>query len=165
MTKILKTAVFSSVPILLFSSVPIFAGGISTNYADVFIENLSINSEYKHNIPLKVTNKNDKKMEVTIAVQIPQKDNLKVGAEPIPNTLWLNVLPDRYILEAGQTGLSDVSVKIPKNKKLRGKTFQVNLEICGYPSEKKGGVTFVPALLSKLRFSIYKKKKTFLGLW
>ncbi|MBI5573522.1 MAG: hypothetical protein HY919_03080 [Elusimicrobia bacterium] len=131
---------------------------------DIFISDLVINKEYKHTQPLKVINRSDKKIEVTIAVQIPQKDNLKVGAEPIPDTTWLNILPDRYTLETGQTGLSDVIIKIPNIKKLRGRTFQFNLEICGFPSEKKGGITVVPSLLSKVRFSIYKKK-SFLGLW
>ena len=58
----------------------------------------------------------------------------------------------------------DVFIKIPKNKKLRGRIFQFNIETCGYPSEKKGGITVVPSLLSKVRFSV-EKKKGFFGLW
>lgn len=142
----------------------LYAGGISTNYADIFIENLSINKEYKHNLPLKVTNRSNKKIEVAIKVLIPQKDNLKTEAVPIQDTKWIIVTPEKYILDAGQTGSSDVFIKIPKNRKLRGKTFQFNLEICGFPVEKKGGITVVPSLLSKVRFSV-AKKKGFLGLW
>lgn len=144
--------------ILLLLPLKLSASGISTNYTDIFIENLSVNTEYKHNMPLKVTNRSNKKIEVVIKVLTPQKDNLKTGAEPIQDTKWIIITPEKYILEAGQTGLSDVFIKIPKDKKLRGKTFQFNLEICGYPSEKKGGITVVPSLLSKVRFSIYKKK-------
>jgi len=150
--------------VLLLLPLELFAGGISTNYADVFIENLAINTEYKHNLPLKVTNRSNKKIEVTIKVLTPQKDNLKTGAEPIRDTKWIIVTPEKYILEAGQTGLSDVFIKIPKNKKLRGRIFQFNIETCGFPSEKTGRIIVVPSLLSKVRFSV-EKKKGFLGLW
>ncbi len=150
--------------ILIFLPLKLFAAGIATNYTDVFIENLSVNTKYKYNLPLKVTNRSNKKIEVVISVQIPQKDNLKTGAEPIRDTKWIVITPEKYILEAGQTGLSEILIKIPKGKKLCGRTFQFNLEICGYPSEKKGGITVVPSLLSKVRFSV-AKKKGFLGLW
>jgi len=150
--------------VLLLLPLKLFAGGISTNYADVFIENLSVNAEYKHNMPLKVTNRSNKKIEVVIKALIPQKDNLKTGAEPVQDIKWIILTPEKYILEAGQTGSSDVFIKIPKNKKLRGRIFQFNIETCGYPSEKKGGITVVPSLLSKVRFSV-EKKKGFFGLW
>lgn len=144
--------------ILLLLPLKLSAAGISTNYTDIFIENLAINTEYRHNMPLKVTNKSNKKIEVIVSAQIPQKDRLKPNSEPLPDINWIVVLPDKYNLEPYQTGTSDVIIKIPKDKKLRGKTFQFNLEICGYPSGKKGGLTVVPSLLSKVRFSVEKKK-------
>lgn len=156
--------IFFWIWILLLFPLKLSAGGITTNYTDIFIENLAINKDYKHNLPLKVTNRSNKKIEVVIKSLTPQKDNLKTGAEPLQDTKWITVAPEKYILEAGLTGWSDLFIKIPKDKKLRGRTFQFNLEICGYPSEKKSGITVVPALLSKVRFSIYKKKR-FLGLW
>ncbi len=152
----------SAVYLIIFViSSNLFAAGLSTNYADIFIENLTTNTEYKHNLPLKVTNRSNKKIEVIISAQIPQKDNLKTGAEPVRDINWLIVTPEKYVLEAGQTGSSEILIKIPKDKKLRGKTFQFNLEICGYPSKKTGGITVVPSLLSKVRFSVEKKKGFF----
>src|SRR3989339_882388 len=87
--------------VLLLLPLKLFAGGISTNYADVFIENLSVNAEYKHNMPLKVTNRSNKKIEVVIKALIPQKDNLKTGAEPVQDIKWIILTPEKYILEAG----------------------------------------------------------------
>lgn len=162
----MKKMFFRILLLLPFLLIPpkLTAAGISTNYADIFIENLPVNTEYKHNLPLKVTNRSNKKIEVVVKPLIPHKDNLKTGAAPIPDINWLTVVPEKYILSAGQTGSSDVFIKVPKDNKLRGKTFQFNFEICGFPSEKKGGVTVVPALLSKIRFTV-AKKKGFLGLW
>ncbi|MDD5688200.1 MAG: hypothetical protein PHE88_10260 [Elusimicrobia bacterium] len=151
--------IFQSFNLLISQS--LHSNGISTNYADIFIANLSINKEYNlrisYNQPLKVMNRSDKKIEVRIVVQVPLKDSLKSDLEPIKDITWISVLPDRYFLEPHQTGVSDVIIKIPKDKKIRGHKFQVNLNICGYPAvEKKGGITFVPSLLSKLKFSIKK---------
>jgi hypothetical protein len=136
------------------------ARGISTNYTDIFIENLLIGKEYNltvlYNQPLKVTNTGNKPVKVVILVQIPQKDNLKSDSIPIPDANWITVFPDKYILEPHKTVESDIKIKIPKNKELRNKKMQVNFEIYGYPTAENKGITVVPVLLSKLRFSIKK---------
>ncbi|MFH1540836.1 MAG: hypothetical protein ABID79_03160 [Elusimicrobiota bacterium] len=144
----------------------VFADGLSTNFVNINLENLSINKEYNfrvsHNLPLKITNKSKKNIDIVIDVQIPKIDSLKPNINPIPSTNWVIVLSQKHSLSPAETSISDVVLKIPKNKKLCGKTFQFNIEICGYPSQKEGWVIVVPSLLSKVRFSIEKKKKKFL---
>ena len=144
----------------------VFCSGIATSFVDVVVSELSIDNEYNFTVlsgrSLQVINRGDKQINVTITPQVPQY-NLKVGSEPIPDINWVKIVPDNYKLETNQTGISDVFIKIPKDKTLRGRTFQFNIEICGYPLGKKDSISLVPALLSKVRFTI-KKKKTFL-LW
>ncbi|MFH0948085.1 MAG: hypothetical protein V1833_03705 [Elusimicrobiota bacterium] len=165
-SRYLSIGYYCYIILFILISVRLYAAGLSTNYADVFIENLSINTEYNlrisRGLPLKVTNKSKKNMDIVIDVQIPQKDNLKPNAKPLPTEKWVTILPQKYTVLPGETGISDVIIKIPKDKKLREKIFQFNLEICGYPSGKKGGISIVPSLLSRVRFSIEKKKKRFL---
>ncbi|MEW6556792.1 MAG: hypothetical protein AB1349_05485 [Elusimicrobiota bacterium] len=153
--------IICSVTLFLICSVPLFGGSIATTFVDVTLQNLSINKEYKLEQPLKVINRSDKPLNIVISVQILSEVSsrrLNADYQPIEHTNWLKVVPSTYTLPAGQTASSDVFLKIPKNRKLRGKSFQANLEITGYPTEKTGGVTFVPSLLTKLRFSIEKKK-------
>ena len=146
----------------------LYAGGISTNFINVNLENLSIDTEYNLRIsydrPLEITNRSKKNIDIVIDVQIPnpQEGNLKPNTKPIPTEKWVTVSPQKYTVPPGETVVSDVIIKIPKDKKLQNKSFQFNLEICGYPSEKKGGIFIVPSLLSKVRFSVEKKKKKFL---
>jgi len=117
------------------------------------------NLRVSYNYSLKVINRSPDPREIVITAQIPQR-GLSIY-EPIPDLNWVFVKPDMYQLGPNQTGSSDVILVIPKNKKLRGRKFRVDLEIYGYPTGKKGGVSIVPSLLTKLRFSVYKKKEGF----
>ncbi|OGS43281.1 MAG: hypothetical protein A2539_08980 [Elusimicrobia bacterium RIFOXYD2_FULL_34_15] len=139
----------------------LYSSGIATNYANVYItEPLIINNEYNLSSivgkQLKVTNESSQKIMVAIVPVLPQTDNLKKNYDFIPNTNWVTVVPEKYYLEPYQTGFSDIIIKIPKNKKLRKRSFQVNIEIYGYPTDKTGGITIVPTLLLKTMFSIKK---------
>ncbi|MBN1384568.1 MAG: hypothetical protein JW983_06810 [Elusimicrobia bacterium] len=141
----------------------LFAGGIATTFVNVSADDLLINTTYNltvsHGYPLKVINKSSDLREISIAVKVPQKEDVKEGYEPIPDLNWVYITPEIYELGANQTGLSDVILIIPKDKKLRGRKFQVNLEVTGSSKKKKGGMTIIPSLLTKLRFSVKEKKK------
>ncbi|MDO8733575.1 MAG: hypothetical protein Q7K21_00255, partial [Elusimicrobiota bacterium] len=156
--------------IFLFSaSNCLHSAGIATTFVNINLDNLLLDTTYNlrvsYNYPLKVINRSPDPREIAITAKIPQKDNPKENYEPIPDLNWVTVIPERYQLGPNETGSSDVILVIPKNKKLRGKKFRIDLEICGYPVKEKGGMKIVPSLLTKLRFSIYKKKKSFFGLW
>jgi len=127
----LKPFLLGLVFIFLMGLTFIHAFGISTNYADASVSDLIIDNEYNLSAilsqQLKVINNNNEPIEVKI------------------------------ILPPGQKGYSDIMIKIPKNKKLRGKSYQFNIEISATPQKKENNIMFVPSLLSRIMFTIKGK--------
>jgi len=158
----LKPFLLGLVFIFLMGLTFIHAFGISTNYADASVSDLIIDNEYNLSAilsqQLKVINNNNEPIEVKILVLFPESNNIRKKYSSIPDVKWVSIVPDKYILPPGQKGYSDIMIKIPKNKKLRGKSYQFNIEISATPQKKENNIMFVPSLLSRIMFTIKGKK-------
>lgn len=102
---------------------------LSTNYAEVLVENLQIGGTYDltklANMPLEVGNNSDKDVQIKVEPGKPAK--LAAGFEPIPSPGWVKIKQPEFKLPAGSTFKTDIILTIPRNRKLLGRKFQVDI--------------------------------------
>jgi hypothetical protein len=75
--------------------------------------------------PLRVTNGTDTPMKCTVQFYVPNPDQLREGAEPIPDASWFTPARDSFDLPAGKDGTADFYLTIPNDQSLLGRKFQV----------------------------------------
>lgn len=106
-----------------------FAGGLSTNFGEVLVENLALNKSYSMErdakTPLIITNTSDQKINLKMEVLSPQEGELKEGFEPIPDIEWIQLKQKEFVLKSGKSAKTDVIISIPDDKKHLGKKYQV----------------------------------------
>ena len=137
------------------------AGGLSTSFGDIFIENLQIGETYSTkeliNLPLRVKNDSPYEMDLKVEVMIPGKGDLKEGFEAIPSPFWIRFERSTFTITPGGIAETDVFINIPKDKKLRGKQFQVYLHSYTVPKPEKP-LHISVGLASRLLFAIAEKE-------
>lgn len=135
----------------------VFAGGLSTSFGDVLIENLQIGETYSTkeliNLPLRVQNNSAYEMDLKVEVMIPGKQDIKEGFEPIPSPFWIRFECSTFTVKPGGTAETDVFISIPKDKNLKGKQFQVYLHSYTIPKPEKS-LHISVGLASRLLFTI-----------
>jgi len=113
------------------------AGGISTEFGDVMIENLGIGQTYSlrelAGTPLKVTNTGRGTMDLAIDVHVPPpgfmpEKRKNLGFVPIPDAKWVSLTQSEFVVPPKETAYTDVILKIPNDPSLYGKKFQVSLQ-------------------------------------
>ena len=137
------------------------AQGIATKFADVIMEQVTPGKVYNlrtmRNLPYRVVNMSSATADLSITVEIPQKDALKPDYEAIPDPSWIRVVPSRMKLNAGEEGLADIILQAPDDPLYRLRHFQANI-VCQTaeppPGEEGVGLAFRVALASRLRFSV-----------
>ncbi len=141
----------------LFYKSFLFAIGISTNFNNIFVENLKIGQEYNLTkligIPVKIKNNSNKQVKIKIQPVIP--NNLKEGFEVIPSTQWIKFKDYEFTVEPQGYAVTDMIISIPKDDRYLGKKFQVN--ILSYVSEiynEKEFLTVTAGIESVFLFSI-----------
>ena len=137
------------------------AGGLSTSFGDIFIENLQIGETYSTkeliNLPLRIKNDSPYETELKVEVMIPGKGDLKEGFEPIPNPFWITFERSTFTITPGGIAETDVFINIPKDKKLKGRQFQVYLHSYTVPKPEKT-LQISVGLASRLLFTIAEKE-------
>jgi len=123
--------------IVLFLSVSLFfwedgdAGGISTNFAEVIVPNLSVGKEYaigqRIGQKLRVKNRGDSSIGLRMEVMVPAETELKEGYEPIPDISWIELERDYFSVEPSNFAETDVIVTVPSDKRYLGKKFQAHV--------------------------------------
>ncbi|MEW6556697.1 MAG: hypothetical protein AB1349_05005 [Elusimicrobiota bacterium] len=132
-------------------------GHIATMFSDIVLEYVEIGESYNlrtlRNCPLIVENRGGT-TDITIEVQKPPK--LAKGYEEIPDLSWIQVVPSKYRLGAGEKGSSDVIISIPNDPALQGRHFQAELSIIEKSIDIPPGATFivVGGVKCKIRFSV-----------
>jgi len=129
-----------------------YAAGLSTTFGRVKVDNLSIGQAYsmqdEANTPFKIKNTSDFELEIKIDVLIPKESELIDGYEPIPDTSWIELEENNFILSQKTEASIDIIIDIPNEEEYRGKKYQVYLW-----SRTLGGAIAV-GLKSKLLISI-----------
>ncbi|NTV52616.1 MAG: hypothetical protein HGA76_06350 [Candidatus Firestonebacteria bacterium] len=140
--------------LFLLSLVPSF-WALSSNYAEVFFENLRIGNTYDlselTNMPFTLGNGQNKVIDMKIEVLKPLKNQLRSGFEPIPDVKWVVVKDTRFTVAAKGTFKTSIKLIIPNQKKYLGKKYQVCIETAEVHTE--GGINVAFAVTSKILFS------------
>ena len=131
--------------------------GLSTKFADVILGGLKPGMVYslkkEQGLPYKVMNKAESKFPLEVKVEIPRKEELKEGYEPIPDPGWIKVIPDRFELAPGEESDCDVIISIPQDKQYENRNFQAFLVVETVVSPETPGLYIGLGLKSRLRFS------------
>lgn len=157
--KLIKLAIALLTMLMLFSAVNLlFAAGLSTNYSDVYLDNLKIGGTYNLsksvNLPMWVMQKGGGKVGVVIETTIPAAIDLKQGYEAIPDRSWVTYSKTNMQLLSGETGNVDVTINIPNDKKYKGKKYMAHVFITGMPSQDEGGLSIALGIKGKIYMAI-----------
>lgn len=106
------------------------AGGISTPFGKVIVENLSIGKTYRTSklSRLFLTVKNNSEATTGLEMEILKPSpgrKLPEGCEPIPDTSWIKLEKYDFVIDPGEEAKTDVMITIPDNEAYKGKKFVV----------------------------------------
>lgn len=106
-----------------------WAGGLRCSFGEVVVNNLKIGRSYSlkelANLPLVVTNTDDKPCIVRVDALVPGEGELKQGALAIPAATWASAQPDSFALAPGEARPVELMLSIPDDPALFGKKFEV----------------------------------------
>ncbi len=126
--------------------------GLSTRFVDVTLEYLEAGRSYNlrqlRNIPYTVRNRGDADTEVKVDVLIPRKEEVTEGYEAIPDPNWVQVVPNKLKIAAGQTAYAEMIIQVPNKPEYVGKHYQVKV----YSHTNNPGLLSA-GTQSRLRFS------------
>jgi hypothetical protein len=113
----------------LFVATALQARGLSTSLGEVVVENLQVGQTYSlkqlANLRLYVTNNSDDSVALKMDILSPDSSELKKGASPIPDILWLKLSQNTFVLGPDEIALSDITLSIPDENRYLGKKYQV----------------------------------------
>ena len=136
---------------------PAFAGGLSTTFGEVLVENLPLGRDFsmekEANVPLIITNTSSNKVRLRIDVLLPQESELKEGFEAIPDIKWIGLKQKEFLVKPNQSAKTDVIISIPYDEAYLGKRYQV------YIWSHTVGRAIGVGLKSKLLFTIREQKQ------
>lgn len=116
--------------------------GISTTFVKVVARDVPLGKTVPINgrigPGLSVINQGDVKLFVTVDVLTPTKDQLRRGAEPIPDVSWLQLIPNTFELEPHEAYTLDAELTVPNKREYRKKHYQVMIWIHAAPQENQG---------------------------
>ena len=144
-TLVLVLSVFS------FGSHFLYAGGLSTTFVEIKLENLEPGKSYSikglKNKALVVCNTTKNiTTDIEVEPEIPVSYNIKKGYQPIPSLSWVKVQKSYFKdVKPGEDAETDIIINIPKNKNLYGKKYQVYIY-----SHTAGKEAFRMGLMSRL---------------
>lgn len=106
------------------------AGGLSTIFSEVTLENLEIGKTYSTKeaakLPLEIVNTGKAPINLKVELVMPQEQELKTGFEPIPNLSWAKLEKIEFNnIGPNKSAVTDVVVSIPNKEKFKGKKYQV----------------------------------------
>lgn len=133
--------------------------GLSSQFVNVVMENLRPGQTYNlrelRGIPYTVKNRGDSAVDVQLDVTVPTEKAMYEHYEPMPDPAWLEIVPARYRLGAGEVGFSDLIIRIPDDPKHLGKHYQTEVW-----AHTVGTGLLAAGVKSQIRFSIGKGPET-----
>ena len=109
---------------------PCEGGALATWLGEVRIDNIRLGKTFSMsqalNMPFTVTNKSTFRAELVmeIVTPLPNDADLRPGYEPLPDTSWVKLTHDFFILEPGADAVTDVILNIPEKEEYYGKKYQ-----------------------------------------
>jgi hypothetical protein len=147
----------------------LYSAGLSTPFADVYLDNLRIGETYnlteRFNLPFRVYYKAGSPGEIWVRVEQPPANEVPPPYEVIPDTSWIRLSKYTYLVLPFEEAVGDVIISIPNDEKYLGKKYQAYLRISAesprnLPIGKGIGMEILPGLLARIRFSIAPKPLT-----
>jgi len=117
--------------LLLAICIPLaYAGGLSTTFSEVTLENLETGQAYSTNktagLPLIVINTGKQIVDLKVELLFPAAEELKPDFEPIPDLSWIKLeKTDFQGIKPNESAITDVIISIPGQKQYKGKQYQV----------------------------------------
>jgi len=129
-----------------------FAGGLSTTFGKVLVEDLPVGKAYsmeqESKTPLIITNTSSQKVKLVIKLLYPHESELEEGFEPVPDIEWIELSQTEFTIEPGESAKTDVIIHIPDEEQYRGKKYQM------YIWSHTTGTSIGVGLKSKLLFTV-----------
>lgn len=115
--------------VVLFAATGAQAGGLSTQLGEVVIENLQVGQTYNlkqlANLRLIVTNNCDDSVALKMDIVLPGSSQLKGGAQPLPDTSWVRLSQNSFILGPSEKASADITLSIPDDDLFLGQKYQL----------------------------------------
>lgn len=143
----------------------LYAGGLSSPNAAMYLSNLKIGQEYSLKqllgYPFQVTYNGRFPVDLRIDLQKPTTTSPD-GYDPIPDLSWIQLQKTEFSLDPGETAETDIIIKIPNDESLLGKKFRVTLcPVTGPPKgDNRPWLAFSVGLVCTLNLAIAAKPPT-----
>lgn len=119
--------IICSIIIFAVVATPVYAGGISSNWGEVKVENLQLGEKYDLNAlaysPFKITNNFDAEISLRLDVLEPKTDELKPGYLAVEDVSWITVKQEVKV-KPHEQAVIPIQISIPKDKKYQGGKYQ-----------------------------------------
>lgn len=111
----------------LFIAPLAFAGGLSSNWGEVRIDNLEVGKTYDLNdflnTTFKIMNNFEQEVSLKLSIVTPQDKELKPGYLALEDTSWVEVKSEVAIPAQSQE-IIPIKISIPETEELKGKKYQ-----------------------------------------
>lgn len=133
-----------------------YADGLRTGFGKVILEDIPMGRTYSMRkdakFPLRIKNESDRTVNLKVEVLVPDESDVQQGYEPIPETRWISLEKNQFVIGPNDTAETDVLIDIPNDSKYSGRKFHVF--IMSYTTGESLGI----GLKSKLLFSVGEAK-------
>ena len=106
-----------------------FAGGLSTTFGEVVVDDLAVGKAYSMKndakFPLSIKNTSSQTVSLLLEVLYPEKSELKKGYEAIPDVSWIKLEQNSFEVAPEASATTDVIISVPDKKKYSGMKYQV----------------------------------------
>ncbi len=155
MSLVRKGAIYL-LPVVFLLSVPAAAASLATSFVDVVVGDVELGKprrveDHLGNCLL-IWNRGETPIVVQAEALKPTPQELQLASEPIEDVQWIQIRPTSLELGPHGSGRFDVTLQVPKNDRLRHRTFQAMIWSRSTPTHDSG-VSFSAGLKSRLRFT------------
>ena len=130
---------------------------LSTKFADVMLSGLKPGMVYslkkEQNLGFKVINNSNGPVDVEVVIEIPVQRYLKENYESIPDPGWIKIVPQRFVLQPGESSDCDIIISVPVGEEWLKRHFQASIITQTVTNPNTPGISISVALQSRLRFS------------
>lgn len=142
----------------------VFAGGLSSPNASMYLGNLKIGQTYSleksMGMPFRATYKDRAIGGIYIGLQNATTTTAD-GFEPIPDIGWIKIIKDYFTVDPGEEVKTDILITIPNDEKYLGKKYVLDIRPeTTAPRTGRGELVIGAGLLCRLRLEIAAKPPT-----
>lgn len=146
---------FSAVSLLSAVSSAVWAGGLSSSFANVLVRGVPVGAVYVVGGPegrgLVLKNIGPSTVNIQVQALVPSAAQIKAGVESIPDISWVQLEPATLKVNSNQQAAVRIRLRVPNDPAFKNRMFQVMIWSRAEPLASEG-MSYNAALLSTLRF-------------